>query len=142
MTSKHLFTNIMDTHTKQQRSYNMSRIRSKNTKPEIEFRKYVWSKGIKGYRLHSKVQGKPDLYFPTKKIAVFIDGCFWHQCPMCFKKPKTNKKYWGQKIKRNIERDLDTDIFLGQQGVSVIRLWEHEIKNEIELCYKKLKKLI
>ncbi len=57
----------MDRHTKQQRSYNMSRVRSKDTIPEIKFRQYIWSKGIRGYRLHGKLRGKPDLYFPKKK---------------------------------------------------------------------------
>lgn len=132
----------MDTHTKKQRSYNMSQIRSRNTKPEIQFRKYVWNKGMKGYRLHTKLRGKPDLYFPKSKIAVFIDGCFWHQCPTCFKKPKSNKKYWGIKIRKNTERDLDTDIFLENNGIHVLRLWEHEIKNEIDKCFNNLQILI
>jgi DNA mismatch endonuclease (patch repair protein) len=130
----------MDVHTKQQRSYNMSRIRSKDTKPEVKFRKYVWNKGLRNYRVHRKLPGKPDLYFGKSKVAVFIDGCFWHQCPICFKKPKTNKKFWSKKIRENVERDLDTDIFLEKQGINVIRLWEHEIKKEIKECYKKLKK--
>lgn len=120
----------------------MSRIRSKDTTPEINFRKYIWQKGVRGYRLNYKIKGKPDLYFPRKKIAVFIDGCFWHQCPDCFQKPATNKKYWKEKIQRNIERDLETDIFLKNIGISVLRLWEHEVKNEISLCYRKLKKLL
>lgn len=120
----------------------MSRIRAKNTKPEIEFRQFLWSKGIKGYRIHSKIRGKPDLYFGPKKIAVFIDGCFWHKCPVCFKKPKSNKKYWNHKIKNNVIRDLETDIFLGKNGIKVLRFWEHEIKNDINKCFNKLKKLI
>ena len=132
----------MDTHTKEQRSYNMSRIRSKDTTPEIAFRQFIWDKGVRGYRLHKKLRGKPDLYFPKSEVAVFLDGCFWHQCPSCFKKPKTNKKYWNQKIRLNVERDLDTDIFLEKKGVRVLRLWEHEIKNEIGHCYTKLIKLL
>lgn len=132
----------MDTHSKSQRSYNMSQIRSKDTKPEIAFRKFIWNKGVRGYRIHSKLRGTPDLYFPTKKIAVFIDGCFWHQCPECFKKPKSNLKYWNAKIRRNVERDIETDIYLGEQDIHVLRLWEHEIKIDIIKCVNKLKKLI
>jgi DNA mismatch endonuclease, patch repair protein len=132
----------MDVHTKQQRSFNMSQIKGKNTKPEIEFRKYIWSQGIRSYRLHSKIKGKPDLYFPKKQTAIFIDGCFWHQCPICFKKPKTNKRFWGNKIRQNVKRDLDTDIFLANQGIHVLRLWEHEIKIDLKGCVEKLKKLL
>lgn len=132
----------MDVHTKKQRSFNMSQIKGKNTNPEIQFRKYIWIRGIRGYRLHSKIKGKPDLYFPKKKIAVFIDGCFWHQCPICFKKPKTNKKFWSNKIRENVERDLNTDIFLEKQGINVIRLWEHEIKTDIDNCFNEIKKII
>ena len=132
----------MDTHTKEQRSYNMSRIKSKDTKPEIEFRKFLWSKGLRGYRLHSKLRGKPDLYFGRLKIAVFIDGCFWHKCPVCFKKPKSNKKYWNQKITRNIERDMENDVFLESNNINVLRFWGHEIKNDINNCFNKLNKLI
>ena len=132
----------MDTHTKEQRSYNMSRIRSKDTKPEIEFRKFIWSKGVRGYRIHSKLRGKPDLYFGRTRIAVFIDGCFWHQCPACFKKPKSNKRYWNKKIRTNVERDLDIDIELDKNGIHVLRFWEHDIKLDINKCFNKLKKLI
>jgi len=132
----------MDTHTKEQRSYNMSRIRSSDTKPELQFRHFIWKKGIRGYRLHKKIRGKPDLYFSSKRIAVFIDGCFWHQCPECFKKPKSNKTYWNKKIRGNVERDLDTDIFLENSGVHVLRFWEHEVKSETNKCYQKLNKLV
>ena len=132
----------MDTHTKAQRSFNMSRIRATDTKPEMTFRKYIWSKGLKGYRAHSRLRGKPDLYFGKSKIAVFIDGCFWHKCAVCFKGPKSNKKYWNKKIQRNVERDLETDIYLESNNIHVLRFWEHEIKIDINKCFNKLKKLI
>jgi len=132
----------MDTHTKTQRSFNMSRIRAKDTKPEMTFRIYIWSKGLRGYRVHSKLRGKPDLYFGKSKIAIFIDGCFWHKCAVCFKRPKSNKKYWNKKIQRNVERDLETDVYLESNNIHVLRFWEHEIKNDINKCFNKLKKLI
>ncbi|MBI5411983.1 very short patch repair endonuclease [Candidatus Peregrinibacteria bacterium] len=128
----------MDVHTKKQRSYNMSRIRNRDTKPEIMFRKFIWAKGIRGYRTNAKLKGRPDLYFLAKKVAVFIDGCFWHQCPDCFKAPKTNKKFWREKIHQNINRDLKTDISLKKQGINPIRFWEHQVKKEPEECYKEL----
>ena len=100
----------------------MSRIRSKNTKPEIEFRKYVWNKGLRNYRVHRKLPGKPDLYFGKSKVAVFIDGCFWHKCPKCYRSPKTNKKFWHEKIQRNIDRDMKNDIALMKMGIDIITI--------------------
>lgn len=128
--------------TKKQRSHCMSQVKGKNTKLEIVFRKYIWKKGLKGYRLHGKLPGKPDLFFGPKKVAVFIDGCFWHKCPICYKGPKTNKKFWSAKIRSNVERDLDNDIKLKDMGIEPIRFWEHEIKENINKCFKNLKKLI
>lgn len=132
----------MDVHTKQQRSYNMSRIRSKNTKPEIKFRKYVWDNGLRGYRIHSKLPGKPDLYFGKTKVAVFIDGCFWHKCPKCYVPPKSNKKFWREKIEKNIARDIKNDVTLKEMGIDIIRFWDHELKDNVDKCFKKVKKLI
>lgn len=131
----------MDTHTKKQRSYNMSQIKRSNTKPEITFRKYVWSKGVRCYRVKNKIPGKPDLYFPSKKIAVFIDGCFWHKCPKCFIKPKSNNKYWDKKIERNTQRDKEIKRLLQNQNIHVIRIWEHQVNDELEKTFKKFLKI-
>lgn len=109
----------------------MSRIRSKNTTIEIKFRKLLWNKGYRAYRIKNKIIGKPDVYFPTKKIAVFIDGCFWHKCPKCYIESKSNKKYWVPKIKRNVERDRKINSELKKQKIKVTRIWEHEIKKDI-----------
>lgn len=128
----------MDVLTKEQRSYCMSQIRGKDTKTELGFRKYVWNKGLKTYRVKNKIKGRPDMYFPKRKIAVFIDGCFWHKCPRCFVEPKSNKKFWREKIKKNIQRDLDIGRLLRKQNIMVIRFWGHEIKNNPEKCYNKL----
>lgn len=128
----------MDFMTKQQRSRVMSRIRSKNTKPELFFRQYIWSNGVRGYRLHKKLPGKPDLYFGPKKIAVFIDGCFWHKCPQCYRAPKSNKRFWTAKIKRNIARDIESDVALKEMGINPLRFWEHEVMGIPSKCYKVL----
>ncbi|GAG33124.1 unnamed protein product, partial [marine sediment metagenome] len=96
---------MTDVHTPEQRKYNMSQIRGKNTKPEVKLRKYLFSKGIRGYRLYYKLLGKPDLVFTKQKIVVFVDGCFWHKCPKCFIQPENNKEFWKKKIKGNVERD-------------------------------------
>jgi len=131
----------MDNLTKKQRSYCMSHIKGENTKIELKLRKYVWRKGLRGYRLKSKILGKPDLYFTKKKIVVFADGCFWHKCPKCFIRPKSRRKYWDKKIKGNIKRDKEITSKLKKNGVRVVRFWEHEIKKDINKCYQKLRKI-
>lgn len=130
----------MDNLTKEQRHLCMSRIKNRDTKVELNFRKYIWGKGIKNYRTKSKIIGKPDLYFSKKKIAIFIDGCFWHKCPTCFVKPKTKNKYWDVKIKNNILRDKKINSELKKNNISVLRFWEHELKIDINKCFLKLKK--
>jgi len=116
----------------------MSRIRSHDTRIEILFRKLLWSQGIRSYRLKAKISGKPDLFFPKLKIAVFIDGCFWHHCPKCYKRPKTKKKYWDQKIAGNVKRDSNITQQLRKDHITVFRFWEHEISKHSEECLKKL----
>src|SRR3989338_5277941 len=97
---------MVDVLTKEQRSYNMSMIKSKNTKPEILLRKTIWQNRIRGYRINStSVYGKPDLVFPKYKIALFIDGCQWHKCKDHYVKPKTNVHFWKEKMNGNVRRD-------------------------------------
>jgi len=116
----------MDKHTKEQRSYNMSRIRSQNTKPEITLIKIM--KVLKFTYQPKKVIGNPDFANKKQKIAVFIDGCFWHKCPKHYVKPKTNIKFWKDKIKKNIQRDEKVTKNLKEKRWRVIRIWEHDIK--------------
>jgi DNA mismatch endonuclease (patch repair protein) len=124
--------------TPEQRSYCMSRITSKNTLPELRFRTLIWQEGVRGYRLHRKLAGKPDLYFGSKKLAVFIDGCFWHHCPKCFVKPKSNNDYWDAKMARNKKRDRQVNRLLKAESITVMRFWEHDIKKNPEKCLLKL----
>ncbi len=121
---------MADVLTKKQRSYNMSMIRSRNTQPEINLRKMLSASGLRGYRLHYKLLGKPDIVFPKRKIAIFIDGCFWHKCHECFIKPETNRKFWSKKIDSNVKRDKIVNAELKTKGWKVIRIWEHEIENQ------------
>lgn len=121
---------MADVLTKEQRSYNMSRIRSRDTQPEFVLRKAVSEVGFRGYRLHYKLTGKPDIVFPGRKIAIFIDGCFWHKCPGCFTRPETNKAFWTAKIDSNVKRDKIVNMELRKNGWKVLRIWEHELKNE------------
>lgn len=117
----------MDTFTKEKRSEIMSRIRSKDTGPEIALRKALWSQGFR-YRIYYGKE-KIDIAFPSKKIAIFIDGCFWHSCPQHSVIPKSNKQYWMPKLKANIERSSSKDKRLIENGWKIIHIWEHELKD-------------
>lgn len=132
----------MDILTKQQRSHRMSLIRSADTAIELKLRKLIWSRGMKGFRVKSKIIGRPDIYFPRKGLAIFADGCFWHGCEKCFKAPRRNKKYWSAKIERNKKRDMFISHHLKNFGIKVIRLWEHEVNSDLEKCYSKIDKAI
>ena len=119
---------MTDVLTREQRANNMSKIRGKNTGPEVKLRKLLWSAGIRGYRIHYSLPGKPDIVFTKTKVAIFIDGCFWHKCPICFQEPETRKEFWMKKIQSNIDRDQKVNTQLKDMGWTVLRFWEHEIK--------------
>ena len=110
----------------------MSRIRGKNTSPEMKLRKMLWESGLRGYRVHYKLPGKPDIVFTRKKVVVFVDGCFWHKCPVCFRPPETNAEFWNDKLQKNVERDLKVTKELEDLGWTVLRFWEHEVKKTPE----------
>jgi DNA (cytosine-5)-methyltransferase 1 len=132
---------MTDVLTKEQRSFNMSQIRSENTDPEIKFKSLLSSHRIGNFRMHPKeITGKPDFYFPASKIVVFIDGCFWHGCKKCFQKPQINKKFWLNKINNNLKRDQKINEVLNRQHYKVIRFWEHEIKRRPEKCFTLLER--
>ena len=120
---------MADVMTKKQRSYCMSRIRGRDTQPEILLRKALWSAGYR-YRLKSKLPGKPDILFPGRKVAIFVDGCFWHGCPDHSARPKTNAVFWSSKIDKNIDRDRKVTALLTAMGWKVVRIWEHELTDE------------
>jgi len=111
----------------QARSRIMAAIHSKNTKPEMTVRKALWSKGLR-YRIHYGKE-KIDIAFPSRKLAIFIDGCFWHACPLHFRAPRNNVSYWRTKIERNVKRDADQNDRLKMIGWQVLRFWEHELGN-------------
>jgi len=129
---------MTDVLTPSQRKHNMSLIRGKNTKPEIKLRKLLWSQGIRGYRIHYNLTGKPDIVFTKKKIVIFIDGCFWHKCPICFQEPETRKEFWMKKIGTNVERDLKNTRQLQEEGWTVLRFWEHEIRKTPDSIVEKI----
>jgi len=129
---------MTDVLTIEQRSYNMSQIKGTDTKPEVKLRKYIYSKGIRGYRKSSDLPGKPDIIFNKYKLAIFVDGCFWHRCPKCFKEPDTNKSFWKEKISGNVNRDKKINRLLSNKGWKILRFWEHELNNNLNKCYLNL----
>jgi len=123
---------MADVHSKETRSFNMSRIRSRDTKPEIRVRKFLFSTGFR-YRLHvKKLPGKPDIVLPKYKTVIFIHGCFWHGHEGCryFVVPKTRTEWWLEKIGRNKTNDLRSENTLKEMGWKVINIWECEIKTQ------------
>lgn len=132
---------MADTVSKEKRSQIMSKVKSKNTELEISFRKKLWDKKHR-YKLHYKVAGKPDFVFVSKRIAVFIDSCFWHKCPLHHRQPHSNKEYWIPKLKRNEERAKEVNKDLIKEGWKVIRIWEHEIKDNQNKCIKKISRYL
>uniref|UniRef100_A0A832DIQ2 Very short patch repair endonuclease n=1 Tax=Ignavibacterium album TaxID=591197 RepID=A0A832DIQ2_9BACT len=124
---------MTDVHDKKTRSYNMSQIRGKDTKPEMMVRKYIFSKGFR-YRLHDKrLPGKPDIVLPKLKAVVFIHGCFWHGHLNCryFVLPKTRTKWWLTKIERNKQLDDENLLKLKSDGWRVITIFECKLKSNL-----------
>ena len=120
---------MTDKMTPSQRHYCMSRIRSRNTKPELKVRQWLWRHGYR-YRLNVKsVPGKPDIVMRKYRTAVFVNGCFWHGHEGCdkFKIPQTNREFWVNKIKRNQERDQQNYKVLHDNGWQVIVVWECQL---------------
>jgi len=121
----------MDVHDKKTRSYNMSKIKGKNTKPEALVRKYLFSKGFR-FRINDRrYPGHPDIVLPKYKTCVFVNGCFWHLHEGCkyFVWPKTNIEFWHKKITGNAERDNKNHAELISSGWKVIIVWECELKS-------------
>lgn len=118
---------MADTLTPEQRKRCMSRVKGIDTKPEVKLRKALWREGLR-YRLGYKLPGKPDVVFVSARIVVFVDGCFWHGCPIHGSIPETNRMFWEKKIKKNILRDLEVTSELQDIGWTVVRVWTHELK--------------
>lgn len=117
----------------------MSRICGSNTTPELNLRKALWQHGLR-YRLKSKLPGRPDIVIPRYRIAVFVDGCFWHGCPLHGIRPKTNKRFWRAKLARNIARDREVTNAIRKCGWSVIRFWEHDVESGVNRCAMRILK--
>lgn len=108
----------------------MSLVRGKGNKAtELVLAKHFRAHGIKGWRRHYAVVGKPDFAFPRQRIAVFVDGCFWHRCPKHGRLPRSNRSFWIPKLEQNKARDRRTTRALRAQQWRVVRIWEHELRD-------------
>ena len=134
----------MDVHDKQTRSFNMSRIKGKDTKPEEIVRKYLFKQGFRYRKNDKKLPGKPDIVLPKYKTVIFVNGCFWHHHHNCkyATVPKTNPVYWKEKIEKNVENDIKNYNKLVQLDYKVIVIWECEIKECFEYRMNELIKEI
>ena len=128
---------MADNLTREQRKMNMKNIRFKDTKAEVLLRKALWHKGFRYRKNYKMLIGKPDIVFTKQKIAIFVDGDFWHargHQNRPGEQVKTNKDYWSKKLAYNVERDKYVNDILLEQGWLVLRFWESEIKNDLNKC--------
>ena len=117
--------------SKEVRSRNMAAIRSVS-KLEDKVSRELWKKGLRYRRNDKSLFGKPDFAIKKYKIVIFIDSCFWHQCPIHGNMPKNNAEYWNEKLIRNIERDKEVTNFYTNKGWNILRVWEHDFKEDFQ----------
>ena len=118
---------MADKVSKEARSRIMASIRGRDTRPEIAVRRILWRHGLR-YRTHDRtILGRPDISNKRKRLAIFVDGCFWHGCPKCYREPETNRDFWRSKVDGNRRRREIVRDGLKRQGFRVIEIWEHEV---------------
>lgn len=121
----------------------MRAVGSSGTNPELLLRKWLRKMGISGWRQQGRgLPGRPDFIFMESRLAVFVDGCFWHGCLQCYRGPKSNRHYWRTKLRDNRARDLRNDQDLAVLGWGVIRLWEHDVQARPQACVKLVLKIL
>jgi DNA mismatch endonuclease, patch repair protein len=123
--------------TKEQRRNNMKAIKSVSKLEDIVSSE-LWKKGIRFRRNTKNLFGKPDISIKKYKVVIFIDSCFWHQCPIHGNLPKTNSSFWKKKLDRNVERDREVNEYYKAAGWKIKRVWEHEIKDDLENVVEEL----
>ena len=129
---------VADTVSPETRSRMMSRVRSKDTGPELAVRRTLWRAGLR-YRVHDRtLPGTPDISNKSKRLAVFVDGCFWHGCPECYAEPKSNVDFWRSKIIRNRRRREEVREELERMGFRVVEIWEHEVAGDPDAAVRRL----
>jgi DNA mismatch endonuclease (patch repair protein) len=114
----------------------MGAVRGKgNATTELRLKMALVRGGVSGWICHPKqIPGKPDFYFVSARLAVFVDGCFWHGCMKCGHIPKTNQAFWAAKINRNRQRHRKVGRLLASEGVQAVRFWEHQLRDDLDKC--------
>jgi DNA mismatch endonuclease (patch repair protein) len=130
-----------DDRTPAQRSETMRRVRSTDTSCERALRSAIHRRGLR-YSLRRKLPGSPDIVFVNGRVAVFVDGCFWHGCPKHCRRPSSNTAYWTAKIDRNMARDARVSGDLRARGWRVIRLWEHDVRDSPARCAARIERVV
>lgn len=128
---------MTDVMTPEQRTKNMKAIKS-ISKLETIVAKELWKNGIRYRRNSKKLFGKPDISIQKYKVVIFIDSCFWHQCPLHATMPKSNTAFWQKKLEGNIKRDQEVNEYYMKNNWNIKRIWEHEIKNDLDKVVKDL----
>jgi DNA mismatch endonuclease, patch repair protein len=132
---------MADDRTPTQRSETMRRIHSRNTSCELALRSELHRRGLR-YSLRKKLPGSPDVIFVAARVAVFVDGCFWHGCPDHCRRPSTNTAYWNRKINRNMARDESVNQELHALGWRVVRLWGHAVHASPARCGARIEGIV
>lgn len=110
---------------------------------EVQFRRALWAAGARGYRRGKWLPGRPDIVFSAIRVAVFVNGCYWHRCPMCaLPLPKANADFWRDKFEQNVERDRAAHAALAAAGWTVITVWEHDLRADVEAAAGRTAKTI
>ncbi|KKR47093.1 MAG: mismatch endonuclease Vsr protein [Candidatus Woesebacteria bacterium GW2011_GWC1_43_10b] len=132
---------MVDIHSREIRSKNMRAIKScGNKSTERKAVILLRQNKISGWkRQYKQLKGTPDFVFVKQRMAIFVDGCFWHGCPKCYKAPRTNRKFWAEKIEKNVNRDRKTDKIIRNLGWKSLHFWEHDFKYNSERVVKKIK---
>lgn len=134
---------MADIWSKEKRSQVMSAIRGKgNRSTELRMIELMREAGIKGWRRHQPLPGKPDFVFRKEKVAVFVDGCFWHGCPRCYRPPATNKAFWTTKVTANRRRDRRVSRQLRGMGWRVARVWECGIRKNPDAIVRRIRRML
>ncbi|HEX4119473.1 MAG TPA: very short patch repair endonuclease [Verrucomicrobiae bacterium] len=125
---------MADVLSRAQRSLVMAAVRSSGNKnTELKLLSLFKLHGVTGWRRNQPIYGKPDFVFRKQKLAVFVDGCFWHSCRWHCRMPKSRREFWSSKISKNIDRDRKVNVFLRRRGWRVVRIWEHALEDPVRV---------
>lgn len=133
---------MADRISKESRSKNMQAVRSKNTVMENKVSAELWRRGYRFRRNVMSLEGKPDIAIKKYRVAIFLDSCFWHGCSIHGEIPKTNVEFWAEKIGKNKQRDSDVDKYYQNLGWNTLRIWEHDIKKDLNSVIKEISEFI